>query len=222
MKVLVTRPARQAAATAVRLRALGHEAIVSPLLEIIAIDWEMPPDLPDVVIISSANALIGGLPPKLRDCPFFTMGAASATAATAAGARQVTQVQAKGVGDLYAAARAQGARTALHLCGRHRTHAAAPEGLTVISVETYEAERRSLLPAALGALAGGEIDLALIYSGRTMAQFADDLAAAKIARADVSVALLGEAAKDDLSGWQTLMRAPRPDEDSLFRAAGLL
>ena len=53
MRVLVTRPRAQAEATAARLAALGHVALVAPLLEIVR-TAERPPRGPfDAVIAGS-------------------------------------------------------------------------------------------------------------------------------------------------------------------------
>ena len=42
MKILVTRPLPGGEATAARLRALGHEVVLAPLMETEAVAWQPP------------------------------------------------------------------------------------------------------------------------------------------------------------------------------------
>lgn len=87
MRVWVTRAQPGAAATAARLRARGFDPVVAPLLEVRPLPGN-PIDLVGVaaVAFTSANgvAAFAGRS-AVRDLPVFTVGAATATAARAAG-----------------------------------------------------------------------------------------------------------------------------------------
>ena len=56
MRILVTRPREQGEATAARLAALGHEALVAPLLTIVPTSGFPPAGPCDALIVTSANA----------------------------------------------------------------------------------------------------------------------------------------------------------------------
>lgn len=89
MRVLVTRPEPQATTTAALLEARGHVAFKAPLARI----ERLAPTLPDAgevdaVVLTSANAAFSLH--AYRHLPVFAVGAATARAATAAGAVSVT------------------------------------------------------------------------------------------------------------------------------------
>src|SRR4051794_39882487 len=90
MLVLVTRPREQAAATSALLVAMGHEALIDPVLEIRRLPLPRRMSLADVaaIAITSANAVpaLAGMPAGL---PVFAVGAATAAAARAAGWNEV-------------------------------------------------------------------------------------------------------------------------------------
>src|SRR3954470_739249 len=89
MLVLVTRPREQAAATSALLAAMGHETLIDPVLEIRRLPLPRM-SLADVaaIAVTSANAApaLAGMPAGL---PVFAVGAATATAARAAGRNEV-------------------------------------------------------------------------------------------------------------------------------------
>ncbi len=223
MKILVTRPSDQAADTAARLSGLGHDCLVSPLLEIVPVAWELPDVRPDLVLITSANAFAGRIPAALLPVPVLAMGDASARAATAAGFAHVEAAKAKGAAALYTLAAARKPGRVLHLSGRDLTVADVPEGLDLQRVTTYRAEQRPLAADAERALREGGIDMTLLYSARTALQFADELQRIGVSRGDQDIALLGNLPGADFAqGWRSLVRAGTPDEEALFRAANLL
>lgn len=89
MRVLVTRPEPQATTTAALLEARGHVAFKAPLARIERLAPRLPdPDEVDAVVLTSANAVFSLQP--YRHLPVFAVGAATARAATVAGARSVT------------------------------------------------------------------------------------------------------------------------------------
>lgn len=93
MRVLVTRPATSGAQTAERLKALGHEPVLLPLF--VACHLPVPADAKrsaqhSGLIFTSAEAIRGleadpGALHRLRALQVFTVGKATARAATAAG-----------------------------------------------------------------------------------------------------------------------------------------
>lgn len=96
MRLLVTRPRPDAEAQAARLKALGHEAILSPLLEIEFLDpGPLPLEGAQAIIVTSANAL-RALQQSERlaqtiALPLFAVGAATADMARELGFDLVKQ-----------------------------------------------------------------------------------------------------------------------------------
>ncbi len=85
MLVLLTRPRDQAERTALALRAIGHDVLIDPLLEIspLAAPTVVPGEVA-AAAITSANAVqaVAALP---RDLPVFVVGQATAAAVRRAG-----------------------------------------------------------------------------------------------------------------------------------------
>jgi uroporphyrinogen-III synthase len=90
MKVWVTRSAPGAQATAGRLRDLGHEPIVAPLLVVAPLDVRLDLKGVDALVFTSANAVraYASLTPR-RDFPVWTVGLSTALAARQAGFERV-------------------------------------------------------------------------------------------------------------------------------------
>lgn len=107
MRVWVTRAEPGAAATAERLRALGHEPVVLPLLRVRALDAALSLEGIAALAFTSANgvaAFIGR--ESRRDMPVFAVGDATAEAARAAGFSEVASAagDVEALVDLIAAA----------------------------------------------------------------------------------------------------------------------
>ena len=177
MRVLVTRPADQAEATEAALRALGHEVLLDPVLAV----RPLAPSRPDLdgvaaLAVTSANAA-----PALRrvaaaaaGLPVYAVGAATAAACRAGGAREVRT----GAGDGAALAERiardlpGGGGTVLHLAG-----AEVREGLEAGLLAAGLGYRRlvvyetvpcpALAPATRDALRAGAVDAVLLYSPRS-------------------------------------------------------
>jgi uroporphyrinogen-III synthase len=183
MRLLVTRPEPDNARTAAALRALGHEVMLAPLLQIAP--------LPDAVLgagpfaailLTSANAARAiAMHPRigeLRRSPVLAVGRTSAAAARAAGFANVDSV-AGDAGDLarHVATRMQGTPLPLlYLAGEDRARdlaaALAEHGLTVRTVVVYRAARASAFPPeVVAALEQGRIDGVLHFSRRSAATF---------------------------------------------------
>ena len=213
MRFLVTRPEPAATRTAGRLRALGHEAIVAPLLHVRAVAWGLPDTLPAAVALTSASApaLAGAQLARLAHLPVFAVGDATADAARAAGFADV-RVARGDASAVFALASRCGIGSLLHLAGAVRSPAVVPPGLRVEVRTVYAADLADALPTDCG-------DLALLYSTRTAAAFAalfqGERATFDVAALSPSVALaLG-------AGWRSVAVAREPHEDVLFAAAGL-
>ncbi len=212
MRVLVTRPEPAASRTAARLRALGHEAIVAPLLIPHAVAWALPPGDWQAVAFTSASApALAGDRAALAHLPAYAVGEATAAAARAAGFTDVRSAR----GDasaVFALAASGGIARLLHLAGRDRSAASVPPGLTVGVVTVYAAELAARLDTP-------PFDLALLYSVRTATRFA------ALFRGDRSgvavVALSAPIAAAAGTGWARVSVAAEPTEAALFAAAGL-
>lgn len=223
MRLLVTRPQPAADASATRLRALGHDVLVSPLLATVATRWAPPDDLPAALLLTSASAVrLGAIPAAYRALPVFTVGTATAAAARAAGFGDVRDAH----GDVAAAlalAVHSGVARLLHLAGADRTDPDVPQGLTVDVRTVYAAELAALSPVAATALHSGAVDAAMLYSPRTAAHFAALVDAAGVDRAGVALAALSPAvAATAGAGWRAVAVAAEPNEDALFAAVAAL
>lgn len=180
MRLLVTRPEPEASRTAERLRVLGHEVFVAPLLEA---EWLDPPALsriPAAVLFTSLNAVraVDAWPDaaRLRPLPAFCVGGRTAESAREAQFSSVRYAEG-GVEDLERLVLAS-----LDPAGGPLLYPAAADrsgdlvkdlvasGFEVDLVEAYRMGQAKQLPdAVVAALAEGRIDGVLVYSRRTAA-----------------------------------------------------
>ncbi|MGX1306756.1 uroporphyrinogen-III synthase [Amorphus suaedae] len=235
MRLLVTRPHPQAEETAAELRALGHEVLMAPLLEIVTDpDVSLEPDGADLVVLTSRGAVraLKGHPglPGIAAMPVLAVGEATAEAARAAG---FSDVRAAG-GDLLSVARAIETdpnlpRTVLHIAGRDRSgDLGALLGAAAVSVVTrvcYRAEPATALPAdAAAALREGAIDGVLSFSPRSAATLVALAEAAGLgpALAEVRHFCLSHAVAEVLSGAGAgrVEVAATPDQAALLELIG--
>ncbi|QJU59380.1 uroporphyrinogen III synthase HEM4 [Sphingomonas sp. AP4-R1] len=223
MRLLVLRPEPGARATAQRIAALGHEAIVTPLFTVAPVAWQAPdPTDHDALILTSANAVRHAGPglADLAGLPVYAVGAATATAAREAG----LSVRAAGLSDgaaLLAHAAADGVRTPLHLAGAdHR--AISQDGCELRRIIVYRADPVARLPdEARRALADGAI--ALLHSPRAAALFSGLVAEGEIPRGSIAIAAISAAtARAAGEGWRSTSLAALPTDEALLAAALLL
>ena len=182
MRVLLTRPERESAATSARLAARGHSALAAPVLRIAAVPATIPAGHWEALIATSAHAiewLDAATLEHLRDAPLFVVGARTAAAARAANFRDVRDAYAD-AGALAAALLTQATPRShfLYLAGRDRKGAleAALRAANhhVETVVVYEAQAQAALPdEAIAALRDGRIDAVLHFSQRSAALFLD-------------------------------------------------
>jgi uroporphyrinogen-III synthase len=182
-RVWITRAQPGAEATAARVRALGHDAWVEPLLDIRPLA-DVRIDLSDVgaLAFTSANGVraFANLSGQ-REIKVFAVGAATAQAARAAGFRAVLSAD----GDVSALAQGIAARrgeirgAVLHpgatepagdLAG-----ALAEQGVEVRSIALYESVPAHLEPGRLAALV--QADAALLHSPKAALALAQVLKA---------------------------------------------
>ncbi len=208
MRLLVTRPQPGAAATAARLQAAGHDAVVMALLAIEPIAWSRPVMLPDAIMLTSAAAArLAGPHPDLLALPCHVLGSATAEAARTAG---FCDVRAGGgtvqqVIDTLAG-------SILHLAGEDRTAVKVPTPVTLIVVNVYRAR---LLPLA----SAPAVDGVLLYSARAARHFAAESDRLGGDRHRVTLFALSPAVAAAAGrGWQRVVTAKAPDEQAMLAA----
>lgn len=220
MKILILRPEPGADQTACRVREMGLVPVVSPLFEIVPLDWSAPdPKAFDAAILTSANAARYGGPSLagLRELPCYAVGETTAEAARVAGLPSPRT----GLGDGAALVRMMvddGVATALHLCGRDHVPLGAP-GIAMTHVPVYAAEARGALNAeAIAALNEGA--LVLLHSPRAAARFAELVDEANISRSGIKAAAISPAAAAAAGpGWALIEGAERSREEALLELA---
>ncbi len=225
MRVLVTRPFEQAARTAKRLAALGHEVLLAPVLEIFPTGAPIPDGPFDLVLATSAQAFAGWTAPRaLHGVAAACVGEKTARAARDAGLDvKWVAPRAEALAERVIAGNKPGA--ALYLAGRERKPALelrlAGAGWRLEIVETYDARPVAFWPErVVAALRDGRIDAVLHYSPRS---------------AGAAMALIGAAAtrlshfclSSDVADRcregapeATIFVASQPDEEALMSLLG--
>jgi uroporphyrinogen-III synthase len=215
--LLILRPQPGANETATRAQALGLEPVVAPLFTIRPLSWEAPdPAAFDAVLLTSANAprCAGTALSGFTPLPCWTVGAATAAAARAAGFADVHTGPADGAA-LAEAVAAAGVERALHLHGREHRPLSHP-GLHVEGRAVYTSEGVTELPHAARAL---REPVALIHSPRAAGLFASMVSD----KSAVSLAAISHAAADAAGGgWAEIRVAPEPRDDALLEVAAKL
>ena len=224
MRVLITRASGERLAR--RLRRLGHEPVLAPLLEI-AYHPTCPP-LPAgtaALLVTSAHGIgaFAELSPR-RDLPVLAVGSATAAAARRAGFALVATAggDAASLAALVRRRLDPGAGPLVHLRGE----ATAVDLAATLADSGYRAcERilyaarpcRRLPPALRRRLARGPVDVVLFHSARAAAALAGPgrlpagLAAATAIAISPRVAAVVARA-----GFRTVLTAARPREDAML------
>lgn len=228
MRILVTRPEPDAAGTAARLNARGHEALIDSLLSIEPVAFEIGRGEFDAVAITSASALhaaTGETFARFFSLPLFAVGPHSGEVARQAGFRDVRtgggNVQA--LADEIAGAMARGARALYPAAADRARNLAAllrPAGIEVETVVVYRAASSMRFREKTAALLrGGGIDAVLHYSARTAGIFLD-LAKKEKLHAAIEKArhlcLSAAVASALIEAGHRAETAARPDEEALF------
>jgi uroporphyrinogen-III synthase len=210
--LLVLRPEPEAQATAARAQAMGLTALVRPLFGGVALEWTMPDGEFDALMMTSANAVRFGGPglDAYHTLPLYTVGAATATAAQAAGFTDIRPGQG-GVQELLM-------RIALDAPGRiffpsAREITAHPEPLfEIVNIAVYAMEA---LPAPALPVDG----VALIHSNRA----GDRLSELVTARAGIDIVAISENAASGIgTGWRSLQWPSMPTDAAMLALAAPL
>lgn len=225
MRVLVTRPEPGASATARRLAARGHQAVLAPLAAIVPVPAELPlAEAIQAVVVTSANAL-----PALaafRARPLLTVGDATAAAARAAGFTDVASAHGDGAAlAALAIARCDPAGAALLLPSQEGQGAALAgrlraAGFAVCHRAVYALRPVCVLPEpARRALDDGAVDAALFFSPGSAHRFvmlAGVLRPACFARVESFAISPATATALAPLPWQRIRVARAPDQDELL------
>ena len=181
MRLLVTRAAADAERTRRKLLAMGHEVIVSPVIETLGTGADWPMGVVDAVLATSSAAFeVGGRgpsPESRRLMPLYLVGSRTADAAKAHDFLGATTVAPTGaalssrIGEL-----AKQPRRSVYLAGKDRKAdlEAAFEslGLLLDVVEIYEARAiGQLSPETVRAFRRDSVDAVLHYSSRSAELF---------------------------------------------------
>ncbi|WP_293973671.1 uroporphyrinogen-III synthase [Sphingomonas sp.] len=218
------RPQPGASATAARIAALGHEAIVAPLFAIEPVAWDVPdPGEHDAIILTSANAVrhAGPALAELAALPVHAVGTATAAAAMEAGLSVVATGHSDGA-ELLERAATGGVRKALHLAGAdHRAIARDDIGLRRIIV--YRSEPVGELPAEAREALSEAGAVVLLHSPRAAGQFRTLLVEAGLSPGHVALAgISAQTLHAAGEGWAATALAARPTDDALLAAAARL
>jgi len=218
MRLLVTRPVDEAARTAGRLTALGHEPLIAPVMEVAPTGATIPGGPFDLVIATSARALHEA-PRALA--PLACVGEKTAAAGRKAGfALACVAPDADRLVDALLAE--SGPKNVLYLAGRERRAdleaLLRAAGWTVETVEVYAARPVAVWPGGIvGALAGGQVDGVLHYSPRS-AELALTLmgdARARLSHFCLSPAVAQVCARANVADDRIIV-ASQPTEDCLM------
>ncbi len=234
-RILVTRPAEDARPLAERLRALGCEPSVEPMLDIVWRDGPEPAlDGVQALLFTSANGVRAyARRTGRRDLPAYAVGDATAEAARSAGFARVDSAS----GDVYALAGLVRSRcrpeagALLHVAGAtvagDLSGELAGAGFSVRRETLYEAvPSRRLSPGTARALRTGTLDAVLFFSPRTARWFVrlvDEAGLIGCCRTVDALCLspaVAEAARTygdvGVTPWQGVRVASRPEQDALL------
>jgi uroporphyrinogen-III synthase len=234
LKLIVTRPETAASKTAEKLRSLGHEVSVSPMLEIVATETDMPSDDFSMIIITSANALQilekQDFEHSLLDTPLYVVGDQTSKIARDIGFINVHSAagNAKNLVELIKScspASQTSQKSALYICGKHSTSGFIDDlsmfGLNIKVWINYKANLvDQLTNNSVDFLSTGNSVGVLLYSARSARQFSKLIDHQKTTYTieNMSIFVLSSMVKKALSeDLQKVTRiAQKPDEQSLF------
>lgn len=230
MRLLVTRPEPDAARTAAKLSALGHEVLVQPLL---TIAFTSPPDdvpTPGGILVTSQNAVraLERWPQSRdwRDVPVFPAGPATARSLAAAGFRDVRTGarDAGSLADVVLGTFPPNQGPLLYPAARDRAGALAgglmARGYDVRAIEAYRADPVAALNREVrDALERRAVDGVLLYSARTarvLMGLAEREGISGALEAPVFFVISRHVAEVVGARGAGVRIAERPDEDSLL------
>ena len=231
-RVLVTRPRVDAERLAARLEQAGHQPIISPLLDVEPLAWELPQAPFDAVLFTSRQApeAVKAQVAEFGSVPVFPIGPGTYAACVEAG---LASVQPHTDGDLdriLNSVIASGVKSVLWLSGeqisRDPTPKLAEHGISVTRRIVYRARLAERFSAeAVEALAQNRVDWALLLSPRTAKRFGELYAGLDGADpASLKLGCISSQVAERVSGqpWREIIVADQPNEASLLAATMLL
>lgn len=228
MRVLITRPEREAATLARALRDRRHEPVIAPLFRLQMLH---PPEgfaatlaAAQAIVVTSANgarALAGAT--ETRSKPILAVGDTTAATAEGLGFTQVTSASgdAATLADLIREKLDPKAGPLLHVSGADVAGELAPDGFEVRRVVLYEAREVEALPdSARAALEARAVDVATFFSPRAAQVFVRLVTEAKLAETcrPVAAIAISPAAAQPLAGlpFARTVAAERPTRQAVL------
>lgn len=228
MRLLVTRPEPEATRTAERLRALGHEPVIAPMLETVFLDPILPAMDPAAILVTSLNGVRcltrWTLPAGWFALPVLAVGDRTAEAARDAGFRDVRSADGDGEAlATLAIASLDPKRGPLFYPAATDRAGNWPDrlvaaGFTVRLVEAYRMDPvTNLADSVVTALREETIDGILAYSPRTASTLSRALKAVQppLPLADVAFYALSPNVAAALD-FDRVIAANEPTEDALL------
>ena len=230
MRLLLTRPAEEAAQTTERLAALGHDALISPVIDIVGLGAPWPAGVVDAILATSGQAFVAleadfGVSPETRRLlPSYFVGHRTAERARERGflGPQTVARDAAALVVVLERLTTKPARL-VYLAGRVRKpdieSALAVNGMHVVVTEVYDARPAAALrPDIADALRSKKIDGVLHFSRRSAALFIELAQAADAAFASLTHFCLSEDVTAPLreAGCTTIEVAEAPNEAALL------
>lgn len=216
--LIVTRPDPGGTATVERAKALGLDARHLPLFAARPVEWTVPTEEFDALLLTSAQSVRMAGPglDALAGLPVYAVGAATAAAAEAEG----LNVAMTGPGDVQALIdimASQNIEHVLWLCGRDRS-AFDVRGMTLAALPVYAVD--PVDPPRGWAKAIATPAVLLAHSARGAARITDLVGSA---RGHLSIVAISPAAADGAGGgWAKIAVAEHPDDAAMLAAAYIL
>jgi len=232
MRVLITRPEREATTLATALAQRGHVPVIAPLfhLEILHPPAEFASDLAacQAILVSSANgARALAEASEQRGKPVLAVGDTTASTAEGLGFASVTSASgdAQALAELARSRLDPKAGPLLHVSGidiaQDFAAALGPDGFEVRRVALYEAREETALPdSARAAIEARALDVALFFSPRASELFARLVQQAGLSASlsNVTAIAISPAALQPLSAlpFKATVAAARPTRQSVL------
>lgn len=221
--ILITRPEYQAQTLKSDLERFGFEVLLSPMLEIEMLNFDVPSaDDFDGIIFTSVNAVRAFSDTDFeRDMPVYCVGEKTASALENAGWKWIKEISGN-VKILENSMRGM-AGCYLHPRGVDVVREMDIAGITVVALPVYKAHKKSeLSPEVAEKLTQQGVDVVMLYSARTGQAFAEAIAAADCTSAlrTTKALCLSDLVVNSIEHlpWQDVHVAKSPDGDAMVSA----
>jgi uroporphyrinogen-III synthase len=214
MKLLVIRPQPGADATAARIEAAGHQALVMPLFAVESVAWTAPSAADyNGILLTSSNAARSAGPQLARfaHLPVYAVGKVTAAAAAQMGLR----VSHAGNADAETLLSGVVRMKLLWLAGEDHSDLVPPAS---VQVDTCIVYRSAALPVPAG-FAGmvSSADYVMLHSARAAGHFASLARRKEIDSANISIAALSANIAEAAGiGWKSVRVATAPNDAALL------